>query len=82
VVAYPNPTSNQINFDYILPANAANCAIVVYDLLGKVVANTNINTLSGTASMATSHLAQGTYIYSITSSNLGQLNNGRFVVVK
>ena len=53
-----------------------------YDLLGKVVANTNINTLSGTASMATSHLAQGTYIYSITSSNLGQLNNGRFVVVK
>ena len=82
VVAYPNPTSNQINFDYILPANAANCAIVVYDLLGKVVANTNINTLSGTASMATTHLAQGTYIYSITSSNLGQLNNGRFVVVK
>jgi predicted extracellular nuclease len=82
VVAYPNPTSNQINFDYILPANAANCAIVVYDLLGKVVANTNINTLSGSASMATSHLAQGTYIYSITSSNLGQLNNGRFVVVK
>ncbi len=82
VVAYPNPTSNQINFDYILPANAANCAIVVYDLLGKVVANTIINTLSGTASIATSHLAQGTYLYSITSSNLGQLNNGRFVVIK
>jgi len=82
VVAYPNPTSNQINFDYILPANAVNCAIVVYDLLGKVVANTSINALSGSASMATSHLAQGTYIYSVTSSNLGQLNNGRFVVVK
>ena len=82
VVAYPNPTSNQINFDYILPANAANCAIVVYDLLGKVVANTNMNTLSGTASIETSHLAQGTYLYSITSSNLGQLNNGRFVVIK
>jgi len=82
VVAYPNPTSNQINFDYILPANAANCTIVVYDLLGKEVASTNINTLSGSVSMATSHLAQGTYLYSITSSNLGQLNNGRFVVVK
>ena len=82
VVAYPNPTSNQINFDYILPANAANCAIIVYDLLGKEVASTNINTLSGSVSMAASHLAQGTYIYSITSSNLGQLNNGRFVVVK
>jgi predicted extracellular nuclease len=82
VVAYPNPTSNQINFDYILPANAANCAIIVYDLLGKEVANTNINTLSGSVSMATTNLAQGTYLYSITSSNLGQLNNGRFVVVK
>ena len=82
VVAYPNPTSNQINFDYILPANAANCAIVVYDLLGQEVASTNINTLSGSASIATSNLAQGTYLYSITSSNLGQLNNGRFVVVK
>lgn len=82
VVAYPNPTNNQINFDFILPANAIDCSIVIYDMLGNMVSSKALTSLSGSTSIAIDNIAQGSYIYSVVAKNLGQLNNGRFVVVK
>jgi hypothetical protein len=82
VVAYPNPAVEDINFDFILPVDAKNICIRVYDILGKQVAVKNLPAVSGTVAFETANLTNGTYIYTVVSENAGVLNTGRFVVTK
>lgn len=82
VVAYPNPTSNAIYFDFILPNDARRNVLKVYNVLGEELYVNQLDGVSGTAHINTNGFSQGTYIYTIYSANQGVLTTGRFVISK
>lgn len=81
-VVYPNPTASNLNLDYIMPVNKADLSLNIYDVFGRLVSTTVLENTTGTTSVNVSSLANGTYIYSVSSASAGVLNNGRFVVTK
>ncbi len=81
-LVYPNPTSEIMNLDYIMPVKSSDLTLSIYDIFGRELNKVTLDGTMGTASVNVSDYAQGTYIYSITSASAGVLNNGRFVVTK
>jgi hypothetical protein len=82
VIAYPNPADERISFDYILPENAKDLSLKIYDLMGREITAEKISDVSGTMTLNTTDFVQGTYIYSIVSEVTGTVNTGRFMIVK
>jgi len=63
---YPNPTEDKLN----IRLNAEGTVnVVVTDLAGKVVSNTNPTLISGSTQLNTNNFESGMYIVNITTSN-------------
>ena len=79
VTAYPNPASNEVTITYQLN-NTDDVTVSVTDILGQVVNEQRINSVSGgNVVVNTALLSQGVYFYTVTAN--GQRNTGRIVVV-
>ncbi len=62
---YPNPVTTQLNISF--PKSAENAELVLYNVLGKKILQTNIT--ASRNSIDVSELSSGMYIASITSNN-------------
>jgi hypothetical protein len=84
IVAYPQPASSQICFDYVAPAgNDGNFQMYVYNLAFQLVARIQDQGVSGvvrTTCVNISGLAPGVYVYQAQQGNF-QFPPGRFGVV-
>lgn len=81
-IAYPNPSAGNLAIDYILPAEAKNINVQLYNMLGQAVSAPIELGVSGTQELNVTQLPAGQYLYRISSSNLGVLNVGRISIVK
>ncbi len=63
--AYPNPASNNLSFSYALPKQTATAKITICNILGAVVADVELNDLSGKKTINTNELKEGIYFYSL-----------------
>jgi len=62
--AFPNPANNAVNFDYAL--NSENIGtLIIRNLLGTVVRNTNLKSNESKVSIFTGDLPEGIYFYSL-----------------
>ena len=68
-LAYPNPASNQVSFDYTLSDQTINAYIRVHNLLGTVVKETRLDYFSGKLILDVCDLNEGFYFYSIVVNN-------------
>lgn len=62
----PNPASNQVTIDYAL--SSANNSIVIKNLLGAVVATSDLSSSNGKTSINTTDFIDGIYFITITSN--------------
>lgn len=68
---YPNPASNQINFDYSLAEGLHEEATLnVYNLSGKLIRQFDIPNASGRITWNLEEVNNGIYLYQITSRNM------------
>lgn len=67
--AYPNPARNTVSFDYSIPAEASSSQIVIRDIVGNIVKQSNISPVSGKAVFAIDELSSGIYFYSLIVNN-------------
>ena len=67
---YPNPTSDQLNLDYVLDIDSQ-VNINVYDMLGRKVIEKSLQQEEGSQkiSLNASNLQNGTYILQINTEN-------------
>jgi hypothetical protein len=63
--AYPNPAISQVTIDYALTTAPKNAAIVVYDVLGKVVKEIPLENREGQAIIHVNDLHSGLYFYTV-----------------
>lgn len=73
---YPNPTTENVNFDFNKDVNAN---LVIYNINGQQIATSQIN--GNHAEYNASALANGTYLYRIIDGNT-ILSSGKFAVAK
>src|SRR5574344_469122 len=66
---YPNPSSNQITIQYILPEGNTTGKIVLYNLLGCVVREITVSEAQGTVQFNVSSLPAGIYLYGMVVSD-------------
>lgn len=67
--AFPNPARNTISLDYTLPADAASAHILIRDIVGSTLKQTNLNGLNGKAVINIEDLNSGIYFYSLIVNN-------------
>lgn len=63
--AYPNPARDFTTFNYSLPASGQQARLILRDILGNVVSNTEINDHTGSLRLETGSLTDGVYFYSL-----------------
>ncbi len=76
---YPNPTNNTTTIPYELPAGVNTGTMIIYDLLGNEVRRYEVGRAFNTLEIAVGELAQGTYTYSLVTTE-GVLRGNKFVV--
>jgi hypothetical protein len=64
-INFPNPASTQTTFSYALTQQPAVSSIKVYNLMGTVVNEINLNTAQGRVDMDLSTLSNGIYYCSL-----------------
>lgn len=69
ITIYPNPISEQGSTIKINSPTSGNTTINVFDMLGKVLYKSDINTLSGENTFLISGLSYGTYILKVSEKN-------------
>ncbi len=62
--AYPNPASQYVNFDYVIPEVNENTKVIIYNILGKEVKEIVFPEQRGTLKANISDLVEGIYFYS------------------
>lgn len=67
--AYPNPAINQVSFDYDIPAEVTQAAILITNLLGAVVYEGSIEGYVGTKRIDVSNLTEGIYFATLKLDN-------------
>jgi hypothetical protein len=77
--AFPNPASNLFTVNYSYSSEVTDAAIVVADLMGKVVRNIPLNNNQGKITINTTDMANGIYIYSLRLN--GRIVNTKKLVV-
>jgi hypothetical protein len=77
--AYPNPASNNVNFEYKLPANVSEANIKVTNLLGTIIDNIILDKTEGKAILNVNSLKNGIYFYSLVINNSATITR-KFVV--
>lgn len=67
LLAYPSPATDAVKIDYQLPYSVSNARIALYNLIGNELRSLPISAefKQGTASLETSGLPDGVYIYAI-----------------
>jgi len=78
--AYPNPTSNNVYFDYQFE-NILNAELQIYNIYGALVNRYDLNNMNGKISVNTTEMNSGIYFYSFISEE-GILSSGKFAVSK
>ncbi len=73
---YPNPANNQISFKYSFANDAY---VVVYDVTGKKVLKTSLNSMDNIKKVDVSNLNNGIYFYNVFSDNR-KVKTDRFVI--
>lgn len=64
-LAYPNPTSNQINLPYKLSGNEQNGRLIIYNTMGQIIKEFDVDNSFNTIILNKNELPSGTYIYNI-----------------
>jgi Secretion system C-terminal sorting domain len=77
--AYPNPASNNVNFDYKLPVNITEANIKVTNLLGTIIDIIILDKTEGKAILNVNNLKNGIYFYSLIINNSATITR-KFVV--
>ena len=78
VIAYPNPTVNQINFEF---KNAVASAIELFDLYGNKIALLPVNR-NNKITFNTQSLSTGTYLYRSLDAKGETIDRGKFDVIR
>ncbi|MFT4664865.1 MAG: hypothetical protein ACI8YQ_001073 [Polaribacter sp.] len=82
VIAFPNPATDKLTFEYHLDRSYSNLVIKVYNSNGKHLSNIETsNDKDGFVSWDANSLLPGIYYYSICSND-HPLNTGKLVIVK
>jgi hypothetical protein len=67
---YPNPAQSLVTFSYHLPDNTQNAELIISDINGKIIAQSNLNWVEkGIFEFDVSNLAEGLYLYQIKTEN-------------
>ncbi len=77
----PNPAADYTYINYSLPKNSASAKIVVYNAVGQVVIDKELDLNAANVQLNTSTLPQGVYSYRITAGSLTS-SGTRMVVVR
>lgn len=77
---YPNPTSENVNFTYTVPATGK-ATMKIYNMLGALVKTVNITDNTGKLAVNTSDLRPGLYLYDLQVNNKSQ-KTGKFTVIQ
>lgn len=83
VIIYPNPTAGKITFQFYANDIYANAVIIISDVSGKIISNTNfqdINVGENKIVIDNLNLANGTYYFQIVLNT--QVLNGKFLIQK
>ncbi len=78
--AYPNPSGNQVNFDYDLSDRVISASIIINNLLGSKIKEIEIVEESGTLTINTGNFPEGLYLYSVVIN--GKIEVTRKLVVR
>lgn len=68
----PNPASDNINFEYVLPENSIDGIIKLFDTSGKLVTEVKTKNTRGTITIDCTGLRTGIYYYRFSSGNVSQ----------
>jgi hypothetical protein len=77
--AYPNPTNNTTQIDYIFPEGINEGEIVFYDLMGNEVKRFKVDKTFNTLLVSTADIAAGTYYYQLQTTT--ENSEGKKMVV-
>jgi hypothetical protein len=78
--AYPNPASVRVAFDYSIPSGSDRNSLIISNVLGSVVRQETIGSVSGKVSFDVVDLQDGIYFYSLVVN--GERTITRKMVVK
>jgi hypothetical protein len=67
--AYPNPAGTYTSFNYSLPSEIRNAAVVIHNIVGSKIREIPITSLQGKLVIETSDMKEGIYIYSLVANN-------------
>lgn len=77
---YPNPNNGSMQLEYDIK-NCDNCKLIIYDLLGKSIANYSLTEQTGILNINEKQLNEGVYFYSINQNDKVIYQN-KFVIIK
>lgn len=77
--AYPNPTNNRTQLDYILPDGVNDGEIVFYNLQGTEIKRFKVDRSFNTLLISTADIAAGTYLYQLQTN--GQNSEGKKLII-
>lgn len=78
--ASPNPATNWVAFDYLLPENETSASLILTDITGKTVETLILNGQQGQKVWDTRDIKSGTYIYSLKVASYTK--TGKIVITK
>lgn len=67
--AFPNPIVNNATIEYELPYMGSSNSLVVYDMLGSIVADFPINSKEGRVNISSDNFKAGVYFYALQIDN-------------
>ncbi len=79
---YPNPADAFVTFEYNLPLYLETANLVVSDISGKIVHQSELNTTQGQHLLDTRNIGQGLYFYSLKNAKGQTLVTGKLSVIK
>ena len=74
----PNPAHTWVAFDYTLPFNSIEGAILVFDVTGHVIKDIRLTQNKGQQVMDTRNIPAGVYIYKVESSGFSK--SGKLII--
>ena len=80
VIVFPNPSSNQVNFNINPPGNIDNYVLTIFDAAFQTIKNIKLNGETK-VSLDCMPLSSGTYFYSLQSKNK-VYQTGKFIITK
>jgi|GEM_PF-1759576 len=78
--ASPNPATNWVAFDYLLPENETSASLILTDITGKTVETLLLNGQQGQKVWDTRDIKSGTYIYTLKVASYTK--TGKIVITK